>query len=48
MFRIHSSTYKTVYTDACETYCTIPVYKDIPEDEPSGSKHVDGIKKLKY
>jgi hypothetical protein len=31
-------------TDACTTHYTIPVYTNrLPEDEPSGSKHVEDI-----
>jgi len=31
----------------CTTHCTIPVhtYNRLPEDEPSGSKHVEDIVK---
>jgi hypothetical protein len=36
------STYKT---DACKTHCSITVYTSLPEDEHSGSKHVEDIKK---
>jgi len=37
-----SSTYKTAYNDACKTHYTVPsVYKRLPEDEPSVSKHVE-------
>jgi superfamily I DNA/RNA helicase len=39
------STYKTAYTDAHKTYNCI--YNHLPEDEPSGSEHVEDIKKLK-
>ena len=41
----------TSVTGACETHYTIPyhncIYSRLPEDKPSGSKHVDGIKILK-
>ena len=33
-------------TDACKTHNCI--YNRLPEDEPSGTKHVEDIKKLKY
>jgi len=46
MFRTHYSTYKTAYTNACKTHYTTPVYNRLPEDEPSGSKHVED-KKIK-
>jgi len=44
----HSSTCQTAYTDACKNI-TIPycIYNRLPEDEPSGSKHVEDIKKLR-
>jgi len=28
-YRTHSSTYKTGYTDACKTYCTMTVYTTV-------------------
>jgi len=39
---MHSSIYKTAYNDACKTqiYHTC-IYNHLPEDEPSGSKHVE-------
>ena len=47
----HCSTYNTAYTDACTTHHTIKyrncIYKRLTEDELSGSKHVEDIKKLK-
>jgi len=46
--RIHSSTYKTAYTDACKTHHTVSAHKNrLPEDEPSVSKHGEDINKLK-
>jgi len=33
-------------TDTCKTHNCI--YNRLPEDEPSDSKHVEDIKKLKY
>jgi hypothetical protein len=36
-----------IRTDACKTYHTISVHNRLPEDEPSGSKLVEDIKKLK-
>jgi hypothetical protein len=43
------STYKTAYTVACQH--TTPyhncTYSRLPEDEPSGSKHVEDIVNLK-
>jgi hypothetical protein len=37
--------WNTAYPDACKTRYTIPVLKNsLPEDEPSGSKHVEDIK----
>ena len=47
--RTHSSTYKTTYTVACKTYYTIPTctYNRLTEDEPSGSKHIEDVIKIK-
>ena len=36
-----------VDTNACKTYHTITIYNRPPEDEPSGSKCLEDIKKLK-
>jgi len=36
VFETHSSTYSTAYTDAC-------IHNRLPEDNPSGSKHVEDI-----
>jgi hypothetical protein len=48
IFDTHFCTCYTAYTDARKTYCTIPyhtsMYNRLPEDEPSGSKHVEDIK----
>ena len=40
-----SSRWKTVYTDTCKTYHTVTIYNRLSEDEPSGSKPVEDIKK---
>jgi hypothetical protein len=42
-YRTHTSTYKTAYTVGMYTNCSIPV----PENEPSGSKHVENTVKIK-
>jgi hypothetical protein len=34
-------------TDACKTYDTVAVHNLLPQDEPSGSEHVEDIEKLK-
>jgi translation initiation factor IF-1 len=48
-YRTHPSTYKTANTDACNTHYMYQtcMYNILPEDGPSVSKHVEGIKKLK-
>jgi len=46
--RTHSSTYQTVYTVACKTHNAITLYTTVFLNyEPSGTKHVEDIKKLK-
>ena len=42
----HPSIYKTVYTLQCKSYHNC-VYSRLPEDEPSGLKHVEDIVKIK-
>ena len=44
LYGTHCSTYYTAYTDACKACHTITVYIRLPEDESSGSKHVEDIK----
>jgi len=40
------STYKTAYTTACkQKLCHACTYNRHPEDEPSGSKHIENIVK---
>ena len=43
----HSSTYKTAYTVGMYTLYHTCSYNRLPEDEPSGSKRVDDIIKIK-
>ena len=44
VFDTHPSTYKTAYADACKnTLYHTYIYSCLPEDEPSGSKHVEDI-----
>ena len=44
---------KTAYNDSCKTHYSLPyhnctyMYNSVSEDEPSGLKHVEDIKKLK-
>jgi len=45
-YRTHSSTNKTSYTD-CNTLYHTCTYNRLPEDEPSGSKHVEDNRHLK-
>jgi hypothetical protein len=48
VYRTHCSTYQTAYTDARTTHYTVPVRSTVfPEDEPSGSKYMEDIKRLK-
>jgi len=49
MFDTHFSAYRTAYTDTCKTYRTITVHNhnSFSEDEPSGLKHAEDIKKLR-
>jgi len=42
-WRTHSSTYKNAYSNVCTTHHTC-TYNRLPEDEPSGLKHVEDIK----
>ena len=39
-YQTYSCSYNTAYTDACKTLYHTCIYNRLPEDEPTGSKHV--------
>jgi len=45
--RVLHASVKTAYTVAIKTHYVIPVCTTVFQDQPSGSKHVEDIKKLK-